>query len=48
VIVEHVQRWTERRASRRPAGEVIRTAAYGVAAIESAAAGAPFLRWPRR
>lgn len=30
MIVEHVQRWTERRASRRPAGEVIRTAAYDV------------------
>lgn len=37
VIVEHVQRLTERRASRRPVGEVIRTATYDVAPIESAA-----------
>jgi hypothetical protein len=43
MIVEHAQRWTERRASRRPAGELIRTAAYDVAAIESAAVARAFV-----
>ncbi|MGH9883883.1 MAG: hypothetical protein ACREBE_00020 [bacterium] len=43
MIVEHVQRWTERRASRRPAGELIRTAAYDVAAIASAAVARAFV-----
>ncbi len=43
MIVEHVQRWTERRASRRPAGEVIRTAAYDVAPTESAALARAFV-----
>lgn len=43
MIVEHVQRWTERRASRRPVGELIRTAAYDAAAIESAAVARAFV-----
>jgi hypothetical protein len=43
VIIEHAQRWTERRASRRPAGELIRTAAYDVATIDSAAVGRAFV-----
>ncbi len=34
MIVDFVQRWTERRESRRPAGEPIRTSAYDVAPIE--------------
>ena len=34
MIVESVQRWRGRRASYRPAGEVINTAAYEVAAID--------------
>lgn len=43
MIVEHVQRWTERRASRRPAGEMIRAAAYDVATIASAAVARAFV-----
>jgi len=43
VIVDYAQRWTERRASRRPAGELIRTAAYDVAAIASAAVAREFV-----
>jgi hypothetical protein len=43
VIVEHVQRWTEGRASRRPVGELIRTAAYDVAPIESAGVARAFV-----
>ncbi len=34
MIVDFVQRWTERRESRRPAGELIKTAAYDVAPID--------------
>jgi hypothetical protein len=44
VIVEHAQRWTEGRASRRPVGELIRTAAYDVAPIESAAIARAFVK----
>jgi hypothetical protein len=43
VIAQHVQRWAEGRASRRPAGELIRTAAYDVAAIDSAAVARAFV-----
>lgn len=34
MIVDFVQRWTERRESRRPAGELIRTSAYDVEPVE--------------
>lgn len=44
MIVEHAQRWTEGRASRRPVGELIRTAAYDVAPIESAAIARAFVK----
>lgn len=43
MIVSHVQRWTERRASRRPAGELIRPSAYDVAPIASAAVARAFV-----
>jgi hypothetical protein len=43
MIVDCVQRWTERRASRRPAGEVIRTSAYDVEAIASATEARDFV-----
>lgn len=38
MIVDDCQRWTERRASRRPAGEVIQTSAYDVTPIAGALA----------
>lgn len=41
--VDTCQRWTERRASRRPAGEVIRPASYTVAPIASAAVAKAFV-----
>jgi hypothetical protein len=40
VIVDDCQRWTEKRESRRPAGETIQTSAYEVAPISSPAARA--------
>ena len=40
MIVDDCQRWTERRESRRPAGEVIQTSGYEVAPIASAVARA--------
>jgi hypothetical protein len=43
MIVDCVQRWTERRAWRRPAGEVIRTSAYDVEAIASATEARDFV-----
>ncbi len=43
MIVDFVQRWTERRESRRPAGETIRTSDYDVAPIASAAEARAFI-----
>jgi hypothetical protein len=43
MIVSHVQRWTERRASRRPAGELIRSSEYDVGAIASATVARAFV-----
>lgn len=43
MIVDFVQRWTERRESRRPAGETIRTSAYDVAPIASASEARSFV-----
>lgn len=40
MIVNACQRWTERRASRRPAGEPIRTSAYEVASMDAGEAKA--------
>lgn len=43
MIVDFVQRWTERRESRRPAGELIRTGAYDVEPIASDAEARAFV-----
>lgn len=43
MITDTVQRWTERRESRRPAGELIRPADYEVAPIGSAAEARAFI-----
>lgn len=43
MIVDFVQRWTERRESRRPAGELIQTSAYDVAEIHSDAIARAFV-----
>lgn len=43
MITDTVQRWTDRRESRRPAGELIRRADYEVARIDSAAEARAFV-----
>jgi hypothetical protein len=43
MITETCQRWREHRESRRPAGELIRTSAYDVASIDSAAEARAFV-----
>ncbi len=43
MITETCQRWTEGRESRRPAGELIKTSAYDVAPIASAAEARAFV-----
>jgi hypothetical protein len=44
LIVEHCQRFTEGRESRRPAGELIKTSAYDVAPIGDVATAKAFIR----
>lgn len=43
MITDDCQRWTEKRETRRPAGEVIKTSAYDVAPIVSAAEARAFV-----